>query len=47
LYKWQWGFYEKHERHQVDMLGFTGAELFAVIGTSIVQMYCIKNLIDN
>ncbi len=29
------------------MLGFTGAELFAIIGTSIVQMYCIKSLIDN
>ncbi len=29
------------------MLGFTGAELLAIIGTSIVQMYCIKSLIDN
>jgi len=28
------------------MLGFTGAELLVIIGTSIVQMYCIKNLID-
>lgn len=47
IYKWQWGFYEKHERHQSDMLGFTGVELLVIVATSIVQMYCIKNLIGN
>ncbi len=29
------------------MLGFTGAELFIIIATSIVQMYCIKNLVND
>ncbi len=29
------------------MLGFTGVELLVIVATSIVQMYCIKNLIGN
>jgi hypothetical protein len=29
------------------MLKLTGVELIAIIATAIVQMYCIKGLLDN
>lgn len=29
------------------MLILTGVELVVILGTAIVQMYCIKNLFDN
>lgn len=29
------------------MLALTGVELFVILVTAVVQMYCIKNLLDN
>lgn len=29
------------------MLALTGVELFVILATAIVQMYCIKSLLDN
>lgn len=29
------------------MLKLTGVELIAILATAIVQMYCIKNLLEN
>ena len=29
------------------MLILTGVELFIILGTAVVQIYCIKNLFDN
>ena len=46
-YKWEWGFMDKELKHQEEMLALTGVELFVIIVTAIVQMYCIKNLLDN
>ena len=46
-YKWEWGFMDKELKHQEEMLALTGVELFIIIATAIVQMYCIKNLLDN
>ena len=46
-YKWEWGFQDKELKHQEEMLALTGVELFVIIVTSVIQMYCIKNLLDN
>lgn len=45
--KWEWGFLEKEERYDEEMLKLTAFELIVILVTSIVQMYCIKNLFDN
>ena len=45
LYKSEWSFKDREERHQSQMLVLTGVELFVIITTAIVQMYCIKNLL--
>jgi hypothetical protein len=43
----EWSFKDRQENHQSEMLILTGIELMVIIGTAIVQMYCIKNLFDN
>lgn len=45
MYKWEWGFLEKEERYDEEMLKLTGVELLAILATAIVQMYCIKGLL--
>lgn len=31
----------------MKVLGLTGVELVAILGTACVQMYCLKGLLDN
>ncbi len=47
MYKWEWGFLEREERYEDEMLRLTAAELFAILVTAIIQMYCIKNLLES
>jgi hypothetical protein len=46
VYKWEWGFLEREEHYEEEMLKLTGVELLIILGTAIVQMYCIRNLFD-
>ena len=45
LYKSEWSFKNREERHQSEMLVLTGVELVVILITSIIQMYCIKGLL--
>ena len=47
MYKWEWGFLEREERYEDEMLRLTAVELFAILVTAIAQMYCIKGLLDS
>lgn len=47
VYKWQWGFYQNEKGHQAQMLGLTGVELFTILATACIQMYCLKGLLDS
>lgn len=46
MYKWEWGFIEREEHYEEEMLKLTAAELIVILATSFVQMYCIKSLLD-
>lgn len=46
-FKWEWGFLEREERYDSEMLKLTGVELIVILATSIVQMYCVKGLLEN
>jgi hypothetical protein len=46
MYKWEWGFIEREEHYEEEMLKLTAAELIVILVTSFVQMYCIKSLLD-
>lgn len=47
MFKSEWSFRDREERHQSEMLILTGVELVVILGTAIVQMWCIKELLDN
>lgn len=47
MFKAEWSFRDREERHQSEMLILTGVELIVILGTAIVQMWCIKQLLDN
>ena len=47
MYKWEWGFLEREERYEDQMLKLTAAELTAILATAVVQIYCIKSLLDH
>ena len=47
MYKTEWSFRDREEQHQSEMLSLTGVELLIILGTAVVQMYCIKSLLDN
>lgn len=47
IFRSEWGFHDRQEHHQSEMLILTGVELVIILGTAIVQIYCIKNLFDN
>ena len=47
MFKAEWSFKDREQRHQSEMLILTGVELVVILGTAIVQMWCIKQLLDN
>jgi hypothetical protein len=47
IYKSQLGFKEKEDDHMHTMLMLTGLELLAIVSTAIVQMFCLRNLLEN
>lgn len=46
-FKFEWGFLEREEHYEEEMLKLTGMEAFVILATSVVQIYCIKNLFDS
>lgn len=46
-YREEYNFRDRQEHHQSEMLILTGVELFVILGTAVIQMYCIKGLLDN
>jgi hypothetical protein len=46
-FKFEWGFLEREEHYEEEMLKLTGVEAFVILATSVVQIYCIKSLFDS
>lgn len=46
-YKSEMGFKEREEEHMSTMLMLTGVELLAILSTAVIQMFCLRNLLDN
>ena len=46
MFKWEWGFFEREERYDAEMLKLTGVELLVMLVTAIAQMYVLKSLFD-
>ena len=47
LFKSEIGFMEQGQEHQSTMLIFSGLELITLIAAALVQLFCIKSLLDN
>lgn len=45
-FKFEWGFLEREEHYEEEMLKLTAVEAFVILATSVVQMYCIRSLVD-
>ena len=47
LFKSQMGFMEQEKEQHSNMLILTGLELMTLVAAALVQLFCLKNLIDN